>query len=42
VPLTDSSSATVEEISQPNPKDGSPGAASAIPETDLPEIVSTK
>ncbi|KAL5651549.1 hypothetical protein ACJX0J_037007, partial [Zea mays] len=38
VPLTDSSSATVEEISQPNPKDGSPGAASAIPETDLPEI----
>ncbi|ONM54459.1 proton-dependent oligopeptide transport (POT) family protein [Zea mays] len=39
VPLTDSSSATVEEISQPNPKDGSPGVASAIPETDLPEIV---
>ncbi|KAL5656404.1 hypothetical protein ACJX0J_035723, partial [Zea mays] len=39
VPLTDSSSATVEEINQPNPKDGSPGAASAIPETDLPEIV---
>jgi len=42
VPLTDSSSATVEETNQPNVKNGSPGAASAIPETDLPEIVSTE
>lgn len=39
VPLTDSSSATVEEINQPNVKNGSPEAASAIPETDLPEFV---
>jgi chromatin assembly factor 1 subunit A len=31
VPPTDSSSATVEEISQPNLNNGSPGDASSIP-----------
>lgn len=42
VPTIDNSSASAEEINQCNVKNGSPGSASAsaIPETDLPEIVS--
>ncbi|KAK8454227.1 hypothetical protein SEVIR_5G418500v4 [Setaria viridis] len=41
VPTIDNSSASAEEINQCNVKNGSPGSASAsaIPETDLPEIV---
>jgi len=40
VPSIDNSSASAEEINQSNVKNGSPASASAIPETDLPEIVS--
>ncbi|KAG2593530.1 chromatin assembly factor 1 subunit FSM-like isoform X2 [Panicum virgatum] len=39
VPSIDNSSASAEEINQSNVKNGSPASASAIPETDLPEIV---
>ncbi|XP_062228383.1 chromatin assembly factor 1 subunit FSM-like [Phragmites australis] len=39
VPVIDSSSANAEGINQSNVKISSPAAASAIPETDLPEIV---
>lgn len=40
VSTIDNSSASAEEINQCNVKNGSPASASAIPETDLPEIVS--
>ncbi|KAJ1286625.1 hypothetical protein BS78_03G366600 [Paspalum vaginatum] len=39
VPIIDSSSASAEETNQSNVSNGSPVAASAILETDLPEIV---
>ncbi|RLN23765.1 hypothetical protein C2845_PM07G31350 [Panicum miliaceum] len=39
VPTIDNSSASAEEINQSNVKNGSPASASAISETDLPEIV---
>lgn len=40
VPTIDNTSASAEEINQSNVKSGSPTSASAIPDTDLPEIVS--